>query len=322
MGDSGRIDALWRWATLTGDRRAVAGSLLAVFALLFGPIGHALSLEGGGFGHDTTVPLVTTLLSGNFLLVSIVVSVNSLFVSGEQNPLGQQFGRVRDTTEFRRQVEDVVEADHVPTHPESFLRVLTGDIVERGQRLQSRLPSYDVDVQADLDAYLESLGDATGEMNAALRGVSRPASVVVATMAFDYARQVDDLQRVRAEHADAMGDDAAETLDEMLELLEFFAVAREYFKTLYLRREFAGLSANLVYVSVPAIAVVSFVILHLSRLPTSHWLVVGVHVLSLAPFALLCSYVVRVAAVSRHTDSPGQFAFADGDGVPGVGDDR
>ncbi|MFB6072077.1 MAG: hypothetical protein ABEJ88_03825 [Halobacterium sp.] len=319
---SKRRSAVWRWVVLTGDRRVVAGCLLAAFALAFGPVGHVLTAGGGRFTHDTTVPLVTTLLSGNFLLVSIVVSVNSLFVSGEQNPLGQQFGRIRDTAEFRRQLESVVEADHVPADPSGFLQVLTGDIVERGQRLQTRIPPADVDVHADLDAYLDQLGAASGDMNDRLRGVDGPLDVVLATMQFDYAGQVEDLERLRADHGDGLPEAAATTIEEMLDLLEYLAVAREYFKTLYFRREFAALSANLVYVSVPAIAAVSFVLLHLQRLPSSHSLVVVVHVVSLAPFALLAAYVVRVAAVSRRTESPGHFVMGDSDGVPGVSQER
>lgn len=310
------------WVTLRGNRLAVAGALLAAFAAVFGPLGHLLVAGGPVFDHDTTVPLVTTLLSGNFLLVSIVVSVNSLFVSGEQNPLGQQYSRVRDTAEFRRRLEDVVDADHVPGTPAGFVRVLSGDIVERGQHLQDQIPPADVSVRADFDAYLDQLGAASGEMNARLRDVDSPLGVVLATMGFDHSAQVEDLKRLRAEHGDALPDAATETIDEMLELLEFLVVAREYFKTLYFRREFAALSANLVYVSIPAIGVVSFVLLHLSRLPSFHAPIVLVHVVSLAPFALLCSYVVRVATVSRRIESPGHFVLEDSGGVPGIGGDR
>lgn len=312
-----RWTSFTRWVLLTGDRRIVAAALLAAFAVLFGPVGHVVT--PGGSSHETTVPLVTTLLSGNFVLVSIVVSVNSVFVSGEQSPLGQQFGRIRDTAEFRRQLESVVEADHVPADPGGFLQVLTGDIVERGQRLQDDVPPADVDVRADLDGYLDRLGAASGDMNARLRDVERPLEAVLATMHFDYARQVADLQRLRADHGDDLPEAAATTLEEMLDLLEYFAVARAYFKSLYLRREFASLSTNLVYVAVPSIAAVSFFLLHFSQLPSTHTLVVAVHVVALAPFALLSAYVVRVAAISRRTESPGHFVFGDGEpGVPGV----
>lgn len=318
----GRARSLWDWVVVRGDRRVVAAGLLAAFGVLFGPVGHLVTV-GSRAPHETTVPLVTTLLSGNFVLVSIVVSVNSVFVSGEQVPLGQQFGRIRDTAEFRRQLESVVEADHAPADTEAFLRLLTGDIVERGQRLQTDIPAADVDVRADLDAYLGRLGDATGELNDRLRDVDRPLDVVLATMHFDYVQQVADLHRLRAEHGDDLPAAATETLEEMLDLFEYFAVARAYSKSLYLRREFASLSTNLVYVAVPSIATTSFFLLHYSRLPSEHPLVVAVHVVALAPFALLAAYVVRVAAVSRRTGSPGHFVFGDGgEGVPGVTDRR
>jgi uncharacterized membrane protein len=49
---------------------------------------------------------VSTLLSGTFLVFSIVVSVSTLVVSQQQDPLAQQFGRIQSVVTFRRQRKD------------------------------------------------------------------------------------------------------------------------------------------------------------------------------------------------------------------------
>lgn len=304
-------DRVGSWFVYRGNRLAVTGVGLAVAFVLFGPVGEfavgedpAILLEQSHF-----VSLVTTLLSGNFLLLSIVVSVNAVFVSGEQNPLGRQFERVRSTREFRRGIEDVVEFDHVPAEPGAFLRVLTGDLVERAQRLDESLTTADVEFRRDVDAYRESLADAVGELNAAVGADPSPLSVVLAIARFDCDRQVNDLRGLRA--GDDVPADAADEIDDLLALLEYLVTAREYFKTLYFRREFANLSTHLVYVGLPAIALGSFAVLHVDGLPTWDWLVVGIYVVSLAPIFLLSAYVVRVAAVSQRTEAAGQFIVYD-----------
>jgi len=301
------------WLVYRGNRLTVTTIAVVLLFLLFGPVGHLVT---GGLGqtlsrHQTVVPLVTTLLSGNFLLVSIVVSVNSLFVSGEQNPLGQQFGRIRSVSQFRHRLEDVTEFDHVPGEPSAFLRVLTGDIVERAQYLEERIPATDLEFREDFDAYLDDLGRATADLNAKLDDAAGPLDVVLATLAYDYERQVNDLQRLRAEGDGDLPESVDETIGDMLDLLQYLATTREYFKTLYFRREFANLSRDLFLVALPAIVAMSFVLLHIDQLPRSHWLVVGVHVASLAPIVLLGTYIMRVVAIAKRTESAGQFVIYD-----------
>lgn len=315
------MDRCRYWLLYSGSRLVITTLLVALLFVFFGPVGHLVT---GGLGqtlsrHQTVVPLVTTLLSGNFLLVSIVVSVNSLFVSGEQNPLGQQFSRIQSVAQFRRSLEDVTEFDHVPAAPADFLRVLTGDIVERAQYLRQNIPPTDFEFRADFDAYLDDLGRVTGELNESLNEGAHPLDVVLATLEYDYDRQVNDLRRLRAQGDGDLPESVNETIDDLLDLLRYFATTREYFKTLYFRREFANLSRDLILVALPAIGVMSFALLHIDQLPKSHWLVVGVHVVSLAPIALLATYVMRVVAIAKRTESAGQFAVYDrGEGPSGI----
>jgi hypothetical protein len=321
-------ERLSRWVLLEGDRRAVALVELAVIAVFVGPIGHLFTSDVASALDDnsTVTSTVSTLLSGNFLLVSIVVSVSSVFATQEQSPLGQQFGRVQDVVEFRRSLEDVIDHDHAPADPGQLLRLLVGDILERAQALETSLSGVDVDVRADLQSYVETLGTESGEMNERLdrSGRGDTLTLLLATFDYDHDRQINDLRRIRAEHGDAIPEAADETIEEMLRLLQYLAALREYFKTQYLREAFADLSRGLVFLALPSIVVVSFTLLHLNRLPDSELLIGSIYLLSLAPFALLAAYVVRVAAVSKRTRAAGQFAVDDpgeDDGIPWSGNE-
>ncbi|MFB6135737.1 MAG: hypothetical protein ABEJ04_03175 [Halobacteriaceae archaeon] len=310
-----------RWVLLYGDRRVVtAAALLTGFTLVLAASAFVVPDAGHGITERSTkVPLVSAMLSGTFFLFSIVVSVNSLFASQEQSPLGQQFGRVQDVVEFRRHLEDVVDADHVPADPERFVRLLSADILARAQRLDEELRSADVAVRENFEVYRSSLAAETGEMNGALAGADTALAVVLAMMDYNHDRQINDLRRIRVEHGDDLSGEASDLIDDLLRLLQYSATAREYFKTLYLRQEFANLSANLVYTSVPTVAVVATALHFLGRLPDVGALLIGVEAVAFAPFILVAAYVLRVAVVSRRTRAAGQFTVSDGVGdVAGI----
>lgn len=308
-----RVSARLRWwVLLSGDRRLVTLASLVVGYVLVGPIGHGV-LPGGAHTDqaDATVPLLTTMLSGTFLIFSIVVSVNSLFVSGEQSPLDQQFGRIQSVVEFRRQLETVVETDHVPADPSRLVRTVSGEILARAQRLEDEVHTVDTEVRGNVSAYVESLSAETGRMNAALEDADSTVAVTIAMMNYNHDRQINDLRRLRAEHSDHLSEAADEAIDELLRLLQYFAAARQYFKTLYTKTEFASLSRWLVLVSLPSVAVVATYLHYVSLVPESHLVVAAVEAVAFAPFLLVASYVLRVTTVSRRTWAAGQFAATD-----------
>ncbi|GAB7094772.1 hypothetical protein JCM30237_19250 [Halolamina litorea] len=303
-----RLARLRRWVLVTGDRQAVTATLLLAGYLLVAPVGHALLPHGPHLGgRDATVPLLNTMLSGTFLIFSIVVSINSLFISGEQSPLDQQFGRVQSVVEFRRQLGEVIDADHVPASPGPLVRTLSGEILERAQRLEDELDTADADVRENTSAYVADLAAETGRMNAGLDDASSPLSVTVALADYNHDRQINDLRRLRADHADVLSADAEAAIDELLGLLQYFAAARQYFKTLYTKSEFASLSRWLVLTSVPAVAITATFLHYLAWTPDSHLLVAGIEAVSFAPFLLVASYILRVTTISRQTWAAGQF---------------
>ena len=70
--------------------------------------------------------LFNTLLSGTILLVSIVVSINSIVISQELGPLRSQYDRIDDTLAFQSEVEEFAAAGISPRNPSSSSRSSSG----------------------------------------------------------------------------------------------------------------------------------------------------------------------------------------------------
>jgi len=309
------LGRLYRWVLLDGNRVAVAGAGLVGGFLLIGVVGSVVAgepLSAALRDHSrTTVPLVGALLSGNFLLFSIVVSVNSLFVTQEVSALDREFGRIQSVVEYRRQLEDILNVDHVPAEPVQFVRLLSAEILTRAQSIEDDLHATEVDLRADFDSYLASLATETGEMNDQLARAASNADLVVAMMDYNHDRQIHDLRRLQSSHSDALPERTNEAIDDLLQLLQYVATGRAYFKSLYIRQEFANLSRNLVFTSIVSVATTASFLHFLESIPATNLLVTGVEAIALAPFVLVGSYVLRVSAVSRRTNAAGQFVVSD-----------
>lgn len=304
------FDRLRRWLLFDGSRLVVTAVVLLAVYVLVGPVAHGVLVRVAEPipPEETFVPLVTTFLSGDFLLVSIVVSVNSLFTSQEQAPLGQQLDRIEAVGQFRRDLEALVDEPISPAEPGRFLQLVTGAILSEAQALSDdRREDTELDLEADIDEFTARLSRQTDDVNDRLREASSSLDLVLATLGYDYSRLANGLRRLRSEHGDAFDEDESDRIERMLALLRQFVTAREYFKTLYLSREFARLSNHLLAVTLPVIVIVSFVLLHDGLVPNGHGVTTVVVVLALAPFFLLATYTVRVATVTKRTRAAGQF---------------
>ena len=300
----------WRWLFYDGSRPAVTALLLVVAYLLIGPVGHALlaTVQTSGVHVETYVPLVTTFLSGDLLLVSIVVSINSLFTSREQIPLGQQLERIQAVSQFRQTLEELVDEPISPAEPARFLQLVTGTILSETQALADDAQANG-ELDADIDAFTSALAAQTRQVSEQLQDATTSLELVLATLDYEYTTLANDLRRLRSEHGDAFSEADRDRIDRILELLRHFITAREYFKTLYLSREFASLSKQLVYLSLPVILLVSFALLHDAAIPNTHAVTTVIIVVALSPFVLLAAYTVRVALVTQQTRASGQFVI-------------
>ncbi len=113
-------------------------------------------------------------------------------------------------------------------------------------------------------------------------------------------------------YGDDLSAEGREALEELIETLELFSVAREHFKTTYLQRELTRFSQLTIYCGVPAILsamLIGFLYadlggpsINVDFLPVVVAALVAVVV---SPLALLTSYILRTATVTRRTASVG-----------------
>lgn len=330
-----------RWLVLTGDRRKVI--LLLVVGVYVAMVPSSLLVPSEPLLTDrgSVSSLLTTMLSGVILLVSIVVSVASLFVSKEVSPVGRQQERIESSREFRRQTEAVLDREVSPARPASFLESITRAILQRAQDLEDAVdtaghPGVDEavpgDLQAELHAFVDHVAENTERVNSALRDTGPDSfPMLLAALEYEYAEQLYALRRLRSRHGEQLSTEAADLADELADALHAFLTAREYFKSLYLEREFSYLSSDLLYVSLPAIILVSYAILAVDLAAVSGATAGVPHVLlfaaaaytvALSPFVVLTAYVLRVATVSRRTLSAGPFILdGHGDDLEAATDD-
>jgi hypothetical protein len=122
-----------RWVLLEANRNAVTGALLTgVFAALI-LMGTVWTFEMQRLLTETPAvqTILNTLLSGIILLVSIVISINSIVLSYDITSIETQEERIEGIMEYRQRIGEMTDREASPTDPASFLEVMGEVIHER-----------------------------------------------------------------------------------------------------------------------------------------------------------------------------------------------
>ncbi|RBI58437.1 hypothetical protein DMJ13_26815 [halophilic archaeon] len=316
-----RLTRAKRWIQLDADRWLVTGFLLGLSFLVivlvgsFGPVPVQSFLTEGISPGAVLVELLKAIVS----VVVIVLSINQLVLSPGLGPVGEQQDRYEQTMELREKIEEHTGTRTSPSSPARFLYVLMEAIVHQAEQLREVTATSDNQLlHEQTSMFTESvITEATSV--AALLADSRFGrfEVTSAALRFAISGKVRTLRDVRQTHEQTLSSTEAEVFDEMEELLELFAVAREYLKTVYIRSEYIGLSEGLLYTGLPSI-VLTYCAAQIYA-PTifagqffgiEHQLlfVSGAVTVALTPIILLIAYVFRLAAMSRSTLFIGPFA--------------
>jgi len=318
--DGLRIDFV-RWVLLDADRRAVTGALLTVTFLAILGLGRLWTFEMQRLltETDSVQTVLNSLLSGIILLVSVVVSINSIVLTYDITAINTQRDRVQGTTEYRREIGRMVEDERSPTNPGSFLELMTQVMRERAKSLQETLDETDqAEFSKKVDEFVEELDDAVSRLSDPEdRSGGADFGALWVGLEADSGHLVDELQTLRTAHADEIPEDEEEKFDDLMEAFELFETGRQYFKTLYYSREISGLSRTLLVVSLPSILVTAWTILAIDAgtvpelwlfgLPPLQVFLATTFSISLAPYLVLTAYVLRTATVARRTAGGGPF---------------
>ena len=320
-----------QWVLLRGERTWVAAMLLAgVFGvLLLTSVVRPLDLQQLLENTNTVQTLFSALLSGSILLVSIVVSINSIVLSEEITDIESQRERIDASIRYRGQIEEFIESDVSPARPAEFLRTILkvidrqadgiAQIAEKGdnEEFAEEARIFSEEVSREAEKAGETLSGAEfGSFNVLLAGLD-----------YDYSWQLHVARRFERKYGHRLGDDQQNAIDDLVETLKVFATGREYFKSLYYKREFARLSSRLLYVALPTVVYISYVMLVLdTSLFPEIWLLFKPlrirplalfttfsYTIALAPYVVLTSYVIRAMTVTLQTLASGPFVLRQSD---------
>ncbi|MFB6353755.1 MAG: hypothetical protein ABEJ92_06680 [Halobacteriales archaeon] len=302
-----------RWVVTAVTLGLVFASLVVIGTLDPTPLRRTIA------GSDPVETLFQALVAAIVTGVTLVVTINQLVLSQELGAVGDQRERMEAAMAFRRDVEDALGVAAVPAAPAGFLRTIVEAAGERGEALRDAVPA-DADgalrerVGDDVDGLASNADEVAARLDGAEFGTF---DVVAAALDFNYSWKISEARRLRAAHGDQLGEEAAAAVDELVEALELFGPAREHVKTLYFQWELIDLSRAILYASVPALVVATGAVLYLADPGTVTGSTAGVdHVVlavsgataaALLPFAILLSYVLRIATVAKRTLAIGPF---------------
>lgn len=311
----GPVDSAVGWVLLFGNRRWIAA---LISALVFGSllvVGTVWEFEMETLVTETRAvqTLFNTLLGGVILFVSVVLSINVAALSQEFRPLQVKQTQIEDSIDFQIELEELAGTGVSPPGLGAFLTFVLRAVRTETVTLRTRAEAID-----DASSR-ERLRSFVGRVEASLSRVEgrldgdggRVSRVLLAGLDFDYAEHINTARRIRAVDASVLDESARASLDRVIDILTVFAAGREYYATLYFKRELRNLSRDLLVLSLPVIVFTAYVLLAIDAGLFPSVTLPGVEprllyvtfafVVALSPYVLLSSYMLRIVTVSKHS---------------------
>ena len=313
------------WLLSNGDRWLIAAGLTVGFFLALLAVG---AVDSSSFravlGSTNQVgitfqALVASLITG----VTLVVTIGQLVLSQEFGSLDRQRERMDGAVEFRRDLRDSLGAVG-PPDPATFLGWLVETSKQRAENLDELVgANHDDEVAEQVGRFVEDLvanAEAVeGRLDDAQFG---EFDLLRAAMDYNYSWKIYGVLWLRAEYDDELSDEAHESFDALLDVLTLFGPTREHFKSLYFQWELVRLLRAVLLTAIPALAVAVATLLFVAPasfpgtlfgVATLIWVVSAATALSVVPFFVLTSIVLRIATVAKRTSAIGPFVLHESD---------
>ncbi|MFC6825805.1 hypothetical protein [Halopelagius fulvigenes] len=316
-----------RWAFLTGSRRTLAVFLSASILLFLVAVGTTWEIEMETLVTETRAiqTLFNTLLGGIILFVSVVLSINTAFLSEESGPLRTKQTQVEDSIAYQMDLEQSLGSGVSPAEVGGFYRFVAYGIRRQTDALlDATRERGESRANREVTAFAETVAADVERIRTRLRSGNRDVpATLLAGLDFDYAARINRARYLEWQYDGQLDDAQLSALESLQSILTHFASGREYFTTLYYRREVRSLSSDLLVLSLPVIVFTSFVLLAIDAglFPTAtafgiqpRLLYVSIaFVIALSPYVLLSSYMLRILVVSKYSLDPGGFTLTSGD---------
>lgn len=309
------------WLLLEGKRSVVAGGVLVAILVPLVAVLYAFGSAAVRPGSPMNF-LLSSLLTGNLTLITVVLSINQLVLTRELAEPGTLRERIERAREYQHNVEETAEAGVSPKSPTKFLRFLHENAEAETETLaEATLEVADGDVRRRLRTLVESLAADARTVNRTLDGkINSVYAVISATLTTNHADQLQEIAEIRDE-AESLPEDLRESLGTVESYLLQIDVARKYFRTVYVQKELAFLSRLLLYVGVPAVVLVGLALVFYNAagavaVAVSPTVLFGAAMVAFAvgfaPVAILFAFVLRLAWVAQQMTTVTPFASETG----------
>jgi len=218
---------------------------------------------------------------------------------------------MENAMDFRDYAAELVGAPS-PADPSTFIRDLVGVARQRAEAVRDGLSDIESDqLQWELQEFTDSLIGNSEEVQDQLDGAKFGSfDVLFAALNYNYGWKIYQVERIVHDHQEALGEPEATLLTELKTALSMFGPAREHVKTLYFEWALVSLSQLILYAAIPALVVagVMLTVVEAATLPGSTLGVAHITVLvgaaftiTLTPFLLFASYVLRIVTIAKRT---------------------
>ncbi|WP_101295506.1 hypothetical protein [Halegenticoccus soli] len=314
------------WLLLGANRLVVTGAIAAAFFALFVLFGAVIypPFRSTVTGSDTIGTMFSTMLSAVITGVTLVVTISQLVISQENGPLGDQHRRMSDTMDVRAFVGEVI-GETTPSDPSTLLRKLIDATEARANELTESVADSDNEtLRREVDEFTDSLTGNSEIVKDQLEDAEFGTfGVLFAALNFNYSWKIHQVERIRDKHGDDLNRKTRETLEELRTALSMFGPVREHVKTLYFQWALVDLSQLILYAAIPALLVAGGMLAFVKGqsfggavlgVSTILWIVGAAFTVTLIPFFLFVSYVLRVATVAKRTLAIGPVVLRDSEG--------
>jgi hypothetical protein len=260
---------------------------------------------------DTIETLFSTMISVVITGTTLVVTIGQLVLSQENGPLGEQRKRMEDSMDFRDYAEELIGTPS-PADPSTFLRNLVNVAEERAEAIRDGFSDIESDqLRWEVQEFTDSVVGNSETVRDQLDGAKFGSfDVLFAALNYNYGWKIFQVERLAHDHEEDLGPPENELLDDLKTALSLFGPAREHVKTLYFEWALVTLSQMILYAAVPAlvVAAVMLTVVDAGTAPgtlfgvSNMTLVVGAaFTVTLVPFLLFTSYVLRIVTVAKRT---------------------
>jgi hypothetical protein len=299
-----------RWVLLEGNRLAVTGMLVTVVyaSILYSGIIWTFEMQRILTETSTVETILDTYVSGMILLVSIVVSINSIALSQDITSVNTEQNRADATMEFRRNLGSLAEGGSTPSNPSNFMSLISEAIIEQTEKVVKSANGRDEEYEQDVREFITALTDDLEPLLEIQLDGSQYSNLWKA-MQFDSGAHLDRSYQIQNIYHETVTEADEKQFQELIETIQLFSIGRDYFKSLYYTRETAQLSRLLLVAALPSVIITSTAILAINAqlfptiivlgLPPLQLFVATVFTIALIPYLILTAYMLRLSTVAK-----------------------